>query len=153
MLLLLPVVGVLYWMLKKIFFFLIDVVPTRGANLTEAQAGVVSGRGVWLGLKSDRDIGNWSDDDTFELGSLINWRGRLFFNARERLETRVERLKDNYIVTGKQPGELTKPELDALVADTDYKWFETAIIDQRFFNSIFAFVLIVSGILYLASHP
>jgi hypothetical protein len=65
----------------------------------------------------------------------------------------VERLKDNYIVTGKQPGELTKPELDALVADTDSKWFETAIIDQRFFNSIFAFVLIVSGILYLASHP
>ena len=78
MLLLLPVVGVLYWMLKKIFFFLIDVVPTRGANLTEAQAGVVSGRGVWLGLKSDRDIGNWSDDDTFELGSLINWRAVCF---------------------------------------------------------------------------
>ena len=51
----------------------------------------------------------------------------------------MERLKDNYIVTGKQPGELTKPELDALVADTDYKWFETAIIDQRFFNSMFAY--------------
>jgi hypothetical protein len=153
MFLVLPVAGLLGWMLKRIFFFIIDVVPARGANVQEAHAGVVNGKGVWLAIKSDRDIANWSDEDTLEFVSLMNWRGRWFFNVRERLATRIERLRDHYHITGKQPGELAKPELDAVVGDTDYKWFETAIIDQRFFNSIFAFILIASGITYLAAHP
>jgi hypothetical protein len=42
-------------------------------------------------------------------------------------------------------------ETKALVGHLDFNWFETAIIDQRFLNSIFAFVLVVGALLYMAA--
>jgi len=64
----------------------------------------------WLGKKFLTDIGNWTDDDTEQFASLMNWRARLFFHSTERVRKRLERFWQMYEDTDKQPGDLTEIE-------------------------------------------
>ena len=52
-------------------------------------------------------------------------------------------------MTGRQTKDMSAEEIKALVGHLDATWFETAIVDGRFLNSILAFVLIVGALLYL----
>jgi hypothetical protein len=70
-------------------FWLIDVVPARGENAEEARNITLHGKVVWLDKKLSTDIENWSENDSQELVSLLNWRARLFFNGRKRLEDQL----------------------------------------------------------------
>jgi hypothetical protein len=57
-----------------------------------------------------RDIGNWTEDDTEQFASLLNWRARLCFHSTERVHKRIDRFREMYEATGKQPGDLTEKE-------------------------------------------
>jgi hypothetical protein len=109
--------GILFWFIKKGFFWLIDVVPAKAESVAEAKEMVVGGPITWLGKKFLTDIHNWTEDDTEQFASLMNWRARLFFQSTERIRQRVWRFQALYEATGKQPGDLTEDERQKVVAD------------------------------------
>ena len=83
------ILSIIGWPFQRMFFWLIDVVPARGGNSEEAKNIARYGKVIWLDKKLTSDIDGWSSEDTEELVSLLNWRARLFFHGRERLEDRV----------------------------------------------------------------
>jgi hypothetical protein len=144
----------LMWIVRAVFFWIIDVVPSKGADEEEAREVVVNGPATWLVKKLSTDIEKWTTADTRALASTMNWRARLLFNARERLETRVERFQQYYYDTGRQPGVLTKDEVDKLVGDLKEGWFQIAIVNPYFFRSIVgAFIIAFAVLLYLRTPP
>jgi hypothetical protein len=142
--------GIVFWAVNSAFFWLIDVVPADGADADEAREVVLKGKIIRLVKKLVDDIGNWSRDDTRAFVSIINWRAKYFFNAKERFETRVRRLKQRYEETGVQPREWPQSEVKELTADLELNWFENLIVNQSFFNSILGFSLMTIGVLYLS---
>src|SRR6266498_2881696 len=64
----------LFWAIKSTFFWLVDVVPSHGANIDEAHAIVLTGRAFELNKKFENEIENWTFDDTREMISHMNWR-------------------------------------------------------------------------------
>jgi hypothetical protein len=143
------ILRIIGWPFQRMFFWMIDVVPARGANAEEARNIALHGKIIWLDKKLASDIENWSPEDTAELVSLLSWRARLFFNARERVEDRIDILRGHLEGTGRQINDMRADEIKALVGHLDFNWFETAIADRRFFYSIFAFVLVVGTLLYI----
>jgi hypothetical protein len=133
---------ILFWFIKKGFFWLVDVVPSKAESVAEAKEMVVGGPMTWLGKKFLTDIGNWTEDDTEQFASLMNWRARLFFHSTERVRKRLERFWQMYEDTDKQPGDLTEIERKKMVADLDYSWFEKAIINPYSFHAIVRIVII-----------
>ena len=100
---------ILFWFIKKGFFWLIDVVPAKAESVAEAKAVAIGGPMIWLGKKFMTNLGNWTEDVTEEFASLnwppfMNWRARLFFHSKERIRKRVRRFREMYEATGKQPG-------------------------------------------------
>jgi hypothetical protein len=85
--------GLLFWFIKKGFFWLVDVVPAKAESVAEAKEMVVGGPITWLGKKFLTDFGNWTEDDTEQFASLMNWRARLFFHSTERIHKRLRRFK------------------------------------------------------------
>lgn len=137
-------------MLLKCFFWIIDVIPSKGADATEAREIVKNGRLVWLSKKFNRDIENWTDEDTEEFASALNWRARWFFKAREKVRKRAESFQDTFYQTGRQPGGFSQNEMAKLVGFIDGNWFgrtvQIAIVSPMYFNSILAFAAIVVAI-------
>jgi hypothetical protein len=155
------VIGVVYsavlWMFKRGFFWLIDVIPAHGSTPEEARAIAEGGRAVELGLKFERDIANWTPEDTYEFVSLMNWRARLFFGGKLRIRSQrtATELKRIFEDTGKTPNDLgitRVTEVRKQVPSGDVSWFETAIVSQNYFNSITAITLIVLVIAYAPQH-
>lgn len=143
--------AVLMWMARSAFFWIVDVIPSKGSNEEEAREIVLKGRVVWLLKKLVVDIENWTYEDTRSFVSAMNWRAKLFFNAREKFETRICRLKHFYEETGRQPGLMTVAEMSMLLGDLDGGWLEKAIVHQHFFNAIVAISLIALAVLYLTT--
>jgi hypothetical protein len=54
---------VLFRFIAKGFFWLIDVVPAKAENVTEAKVMAMVGPAEWLGKKLLTDIGNWRGDN------------------------------------------------------------------------------------------
>ena len=83
------VLRILDWIIRRIFLFLVDVVPARGETVEEAKRIALKGDVVWLCKKLDTNVENWTQEDTDKLVSLLNWRIRWFLNGRERIEDLV----------------------------------------------------------------
>ena len=138
--------------LNRIFFFLIDVVPAHGVNAEEAKAIALMGRSFELTKKFDTDIENWTYEDTDELASLTNWRARLFFPVRDRLERTVSELQRIYYETGTLPRDLGVSKVAAIresLPGGKETWLEKAIVNQQIFNSLLAFAIVVAAIIFL----
>jgi hypothetical protein len=128
---------------KGVFFWLIDVVPARGADQIEAREIAEKGRIVWLAKKLNSDIENWTYDDTKDFVSLLNWRARLLFDARKRFEQRLRILIEYKEDTGREPGSLTSKETKELLGHLDPGWFETLIVNNHYFNALTGLMIIV----------
>jgi hypothetical protein len=146
---LLIVRSILFWFIKKAFFWLVDVVPAKAASVAEAKEMVVGGPMTWLGKKFLTDIGNWTEDDTEQFASLMNWRAKLFFHSTDRLRKRLWRFQEMHEDTGKQPGDLSEKERQKVVADLDYSWFEKAIMNPMVFGAIVRIIVISIAIVSL----
>ena len=151
--------GFLIRSVNFIIFQFINVVPIIGANDEEAQVVVASGpRYFYLQKKLRNEIENWTPADTNELESFYNWRSRLLFSMRERIERAVMELKRIQKETGRQPLDAKLTDSQALI-DALHKqlgkrasWLEKTIVPQSRFNGIFALTLIVLVIGYAIPH-
>jgi hypothetical protein len=148
-LVLLIVRGILFSLIKKAFFWWVDVVPAKAESVAEAKEMVIAGPLSWLGKKYLHDFSNWTEEDTDQFASLMNWRARLFFRSTERVRERISRFREIYKNTGKQPGDLSEAERQKAVADLDYTWFEKAIINPMAFWAIVRLAIIVIAIVSL----
>jgi hypothetical protein len=130
--------SLVYWAFKRAFLWIIDVVPAHGANIDEAKAIALGGRRAELLIKLEKDIQNWTREDTSELVTFMNWRARLFFG--EKIRIRAQRtataLKQTYNDNGRQPIDLGISGINKARIDAGGKasWFESAIVSQPFFN-------------------
>jgi len=141
--------AILFWFIKKAFFWLVDVVPAKAENVAEAKEMAVGGPVTWLGKKFLTDIGSWNENDTEQFAALMNWRARMFFRSTERVRKRIWRFQEMYEHTGKQPGDLNESERQKLVADLDYSWFEKAIINPIAFSATLRIMIISVAIVSL----
>src|SRR5262249_12429930 len=135
--------------IAKAFFWVIDVIPSRGENMEEAKLIVNVGPFVWLDKKFMNDIGNLTIDDTEEYAKCMSWRARLWFNAEERIGKRARIMQEVYRNTGKQLAELGEDEAYKLLKPYQHNWLERFIIHPYGWNSITAGIIIIVGILYL----
>jgi hypothetical protein len=140
---------ILFWFIKKSFFWIVDVVPAKAENTAEAKEMVIGGPATWLGKKFVTDIGNWTEDDTDQLASLMNWRARLFFQSTERIRKRVWRFQEFYRRTGMQPADLTEKVKHELVGNLDYFWFQKAVIHPNAFNATVGIIIISVAITWI----
>jgi hypothetical protein len=124
-------------------------VPAKAGSVAEAKEMIMGGPLTWLGKKFLTDLGNWTEDDTEQFASLMNWRARLFFHSTERVRKRIGRFQEMYEDTGKQPGDLTEKERHKMIADLDYSWFEKAIINPIAFGAIVRIIIISIAIVSL----
>jgi hypothetical protein len=138
------------WPLESIFFWLIDVVPSRGEDVEEAKEIVRRGPIVWLMKKLLNHIDDWTYQDSHDFVKQLNWRARALFNEREQFLKRVDVLYQFHEETGKQPGELPEAELNKLLKPYKMGWFETAIVNPYVWNSILSAIILACAILYLA---
>ena len=122
--------------IEKAFFWIIDVVPSRGENMEEAKLIARAGPIVQLEKKLMNDIENWTVDDTEEYAKCQNWRSRLLFNARHRVWKRADVLLQAYWNTGKQPAELGQAEVIKLLKPYNNNWLENFIIHPQGWNAI-----------------
>jgi len=141
----------LFWAIKSTFFWLVDVVPSHGANIDEAHAIVLTGRAFELNKKFENEIENWTFDDTREMISHMNWRARLFFPVTKRLAITVSELQRVHAETGKQPRDIGLKgvtEIRKSFRVGKVSWLEKVMVREHFFNSIVAFALILLVIGY-----
>jgi hypothetical protein len=137
------------WLVRKGFFWVIDVIPADGDNAEEVMAVVLAGKIVRLSKKLSTDVGNVTLEEMDELSRVPNWRAKLLFNARERVGKRLMILFQHHLTTGQQPGTLSPEEMKNLVGHLDFTKFEGTVSSEWFFNSAFGFVLIVVALLCL----
>jgi hypothetical protein len=137
--------------LEKVFFWIVDVIPSRGENMEEAKLIVRAGPIVWLSKKFGNDIENWTIEDTEEFAKCVNWRARLLFHAEERVWKRATVLRDAYWNTGKQPEQLGQAEVDKLLKPYKNNRLEDIIIHPQGWNAIVTGAIIIAAILYLSS--
>jgi hypothetical protein len=82
-----------------------------------------------LSKKLTTEIENWTHEDTAAFtAAATNWRARMFFNAKERVEKRIAILTDFYERTGRQPNTLHEEERKKLLHGLDLNWFQSAIV-------------------------
>jgi hypothetical protein len=136
--------------IEKAFFWLVDIIPSRGVDLQEAKSVVKLGPIVWLSKKMSSDIDSWTYEDTEYMASTMNWRARLL-DGRKRLEDRVRALQDAYYETGKQPSDFRQDEIKKLIQPYEFRWYETFFMSQQGFNSMMGATIIAVAILYMNS--
>lgn len=144
---------------KRFIFKAINVIPAIGADAEEAQFVVLHGpRYFYLEKKGRNEIENWTPADTKELASFYNWRSRLLFSVRERIERTVIELKRIQRETARQPLDAKLTDARTLI-ETLHKqlgeepsWPEKALVYQPSFNSMIGFTLIVLVIGYAIPH-
>jgi hypothetical protein len=137
------------WPIEKVFFWVIDVVPSKGADMEEAQAIARNGPIVWLSTKLMNDIENWTHEDSYEFIKRLNWRARFFFDERKNFAKRVQVLWRVHDDTGKQPAELPQAELNKLLKPYQLNSFQSLIVNPYGWNAIVGLVIIICAILYL----
>jgi len=105
------------WWLKQGFMWVIDVIPSKGADPKEAEAVVVGGKSYLIMKKLSHHIEQWTDDDTAFMARLAPWRIRPFFQRQslERFKHQVRVIKENYERTGKQYADLSPIEQKKLI--------------------------------------
>ncbi len=145
--------ALVFFGLRRSFFWFIDVVPARGQNQEEAEAIALYGRLFELNKKFLYDIARWTREDTDEYISFMNWRARLFYGAklRIRLQRTAAELQRNYNETGQLPSELGitgVKEARKKVPGGEVSFLERLIVGQPYFNSVIAVALIVFVIGY-----
>lgn len=128
----------------------IDVVPSLGENIEEANLIARSGPIVWLSKNFANDVENWTIEDAEHFAKCMNWRARLLFNARDRVWKRSQVLRQVYWDTGKQPVELGEAEINKLLKPYKENWLETVIIHPQGWNAITGGAAIVVAIVYMA---
>ena len=138
--------AIIMWIIKKCFFWLIDVIPSRGVDGDEAREIVIKGPIIWLAQKLVSQIEEWMDKDTDAMVALMNWRSRLFFDARAKFQKRVEIFQRMYWDRGLQPQEIPQQEMKRLVGHLDGGWLEKAIVFQWSFNALVGACLIIFGV-------
>lgn len=139
--------------IKKIFFWIVDVVPSYGSNPEEAEMVVlIGGKLFQLVTKLNNEIENWTDNDTCAFIPLaFNWRERIFFNPTERVKQRVAKLQKIQRETGKELRELGEYNITQIresYKDGHATWIESAIVSPMF-NDILGFVIIVVCMYYM----
>jgi hypothetical protein len=145
------VFGIISWILRKAFFWTVDVIPAQGSDMTEAREVVLMGPIVLLSKKLTTEIENWTHEGTAAFtAAATNWRARMFFNAKERVEKRIAILTDFYERTGRQPNTLHEEERKKLLHGLDLNWFQSAIVAQWSFNALLGIAIIVVAIAYLS---
>ena len=87
--------AILFWFIKRGFYWMVDVVPVKADSVAEAKLMAIGGPATSLYKKLATDIGNWTDDDTDQLVSVMSWKQKLFFQRGERLPKLVARLLEN----------------------------------------------------------
>src|SRR5260370_10855260 len=123
---------------KRIIFKAINVIPAIGADAEEAQFVVLYGpRYFYLEKKLRNEIENWTPADTKELASFYNWRSRLLFSVRERMDRTVIELHRLQKETGRQPLDAKLTDATTLI-ETLHKqlgekpsWPEKALVRQQ----------------------
>jgi hypothetical protein len=152
----LAVLSLLFWLvtslIKRAFFWTIDVVPAHGANKEEAKQVVLRGPIYSLSKKLDADIHEWTDDDTNSLIRTFNWRARWFFPVQERTRAFVRELRRQALEEGKQPCELDAKAVEAIRRQTgEPDWFEIAITNAYIFHGALVLIVTVGVIWYMGS--
>lgn len=143
--------ALIIWPFNKVFFWTVDVIPSKGRDYEEAKEAVIHGPVFWLAKKFTSDIENWTDQDTEAFASsLYNWRAKWFFQAREKFYKRVSILQQNFFETGRQPVELRDNEINELVGHLEPNWFGKAIIWPHTFNALMGLWLIVLAIFHFS---
>jgi hypothetical protein len=143
--------AILFWFIKKGFFWLVDVVPAKAESVAEAKEMAAGGPITWLSKKLVTNIQGWTEDDTEQLASLANWRARFFFGSTERLHETIRRYQGLYERTGRQPGDLSEKERRELLADLDVSWIAKAIIHPLPFSIMLRVAIISVAIISLDS--
>jgi hypothetical protein len=127
----------------KAFFWLIDVIPSRGEDVYEAKEIARKGPVIWLMKKLMNDVDNWTFEDTEAFVSIMNWRARLFFDERSRFLKRVKVLQEVHYDTGKEPSSLGEVEIRKLLKPYQMNWFQRVIANEQGFNSIVGALIII----------
>jgi hypothetical protein len=127
----------------KAFFWLIDVIPSRGEDVYEAKEIARKGPVIWLMKKLMNDVDNWTFEDTEAFVSIMNWRARLFFDERSRFLKRVKVLQEVHYDTGKEPSSLGEVEITKLLKPYQMNWFQRVIANEHGFNSIVGALIII----------
>jgi len=69
------------WLFSRTFFWIVDIVPSKGSDDEEARAVVLYGEHPLLLKKLDSKIEDWTEKDTEKLASYTLRRCRLFFGT------------------------------------------------------------------------
>jgi hypothetical protein len=131
-----------------VFFWLIDVAPSHGADIEEAYGIVLFGRAAELVNKFDTNIDGWTYADTRELVSrTIDWRTRLLFcgTVMQRAAALVQELRTIHGRTGKQPRDMGQSEIEKIrnqLPNGKPSWCEEIV--GPLFPTLVALVLIVA---------
>jgi hypothetical protein len=67
----------------------------------------------------------------------------MFFNIKDRIKQRILIFQQHWDETGRQPGDLTQAERTELIGHLEGGWFEKLIVNQYYFNSLVAVVIIL----------
>lgn len=142
----------IFFVLKRFFFWFVDVIPSDGKDAEEAKQVVLMGKTFLLTRRFETEIENFGPDAVDELVATTNWRARWFFNARNRIEGVVRELQRIRQETGKEPGELGRKAIDDIregLPNGHVTFVEKAIVTQAFFNSIVGFAICAAVISYI----
>ena len=136
------------WLFSRTFFWIVDIVPSKGSDDEEARAVVLYGEHPLLLKKLDSKIEDWTETDTEKLASYTLWRCRLFFrnNSKERFRARVRFLRQYYEETGARIGELAPSKRDELLKPYKDPWYEHSLQDPIIVNIFVASVFILTNV-------
>ena len=136
------------WLFSRTFFWIVDIVPSKGSDDEEARAVVLYGEHPLLLKKLDSKIEDWTEKDTEKLASYTLWRCRLFFrnNSKERFRARVRFLRQYYEETGARIGELAPSKRDELLKPYKDPWYEYSLQDPIIVNIFVASVFILTNV-------
>jgi hypothetical protein len=128
---------------KRVFFWLIDIVPAHGADADDAKEVVLQGPSFALYKKLETSVDDWADKDTDALVRCMNWRARWFFPVKSRTALFVHHLQKTCWKEGKQPWQLPKTIVDdirKLVGKPS--WLEIAVTNPYIFHGALTLVVI-----------
>jgi hypothetical protein len=127
--------------LNYAFFWTIDVIPSKGQNEEEARLIVLGGPLVWLMLKMEREIENWTARDTDAFMAALNWRVRLV-NSRDRVEQRITTVREFYDRTGKQVSALNPAEFTKMLVPLELPRWAKMFINPIAFYAVVKFIIV-----------
>jgi hypothetical protein len=130
-------------LVKKAFFWLIDVVPAHGADAEEARTVVIEGPIFALNRKYYSNIHEWTDSDTAAFVACTTWRARWFFPVKNRTRLIVHDLQKICWAENTQPGQLPKQTVDEVQKRAGKpSWFEIAVVNPFIFHNVIMLAII-----------